>query len=444
MAPFDLTTVIGPAAGFLVPFLLGALFGAVLEMSGFGDSRKLAGQFYLREMTVLKVMFSAIVVAAVLLGLASAFGYVDMDRVWVNPTYLLPGIVGGLIMGVGFIIGGFCPGTSLVAAATLKLDGVFFLVGVALGVFLFGQTVDIFDGFWYSTALGRVTLPDAFGVSRGVVILAVVVMALVMFRLAEMAEARFGRGEPAASLRVFPRRRLAWSWAGALVLLALVTVVQGPPSVDLLWTRTAEAKAPLLESRDVHVHPMEVAELTQDNAVYTRVLDVRRQDHYNLFHLRDAEHVTPMMLHDPDFIDQLKAAPANMAIFVVSNDEAAATEAWRVLAAHDVRNLYIVAGGVNGWLETYPPPPCLAEPREGPREPEELAFDFFRAVGDCCNSAYPELAFKQLPEDCFLAANPDDEAAHSGAGQILAPAPDVSFERKVKLEKKAAVKGGCG
>ena len=122
MAPFHARAHLGTLVYFLIFFLIGMAFGAVLEMSGFGDSRRLAAQFYLRDMTVLKVMFTGIIVAAVLILLASALQLLDTERVWVNPTYLPPGIVGGLIMGVGFIIGGFCPGTSLVAAATLKID----------------------------------------------------------------------------------------------------------------------------------------------------------------------------------------------------------------------------------------------------------------------------------------------------------------------------------
>ena len=131
MAPFDLAASLGPVAYALVFVAIGFGFGAALEMGGFGDTRKLAGQFYFRDMTVLKVMFTGIVVAAVLVAGATSFGLLDMSRVWVNPTYLWPGIVGGLVMGVGFVVGGFCPGTSLVAASTLKVDGMFFLGGRA-------------------------------------------------------------------------------------------------------------------------------------------------------------------------------------------------------------------------------------------------------------------------------------------------------------------------
>jgi uncharacterized membrane protein YedE/YeeE len=143
MAPFPLplTELLGHYGSYVVYFFVGLAFGYVLEIAGFANSKKLAGQFYFTDMTVLKVMFTGIIVAMVLIFSASAVGLLDYNLVWVNPTYLWPGIVGGLIMGFGFIIGGFCPGTSLVAAATGKIDGIFFVGGVFFGIFLFGETV---------------------------------------------------------------------------------------------------------------------------------------------------------------------------------------------------------------------------------------------------------------------------------------------------------------
>ena len=117
--PLSLTEIFGHYGSYFVYFIIGVAFGAVLEMAGFGNSRKLAAQFYFKDMTVLKVMFTGIIVAMVLIFGATAIGLLDYNLLWVNPTYLWPGIVGGLIMGAGFIIGGFCPGTSLVAAAAL-------------------------------------------------------------------------------------------------------------------------------------------------------------------------------------------------------------------------------------------------------------------------------------------------------------------------------------
>src|SRR5512141_425041 len=120
--------------------IIGFAFGFTLEMSGFGNSKKLAAQFYFTEMTVLKVMFTAIVTAMVLLFGAVGLGILDFNQVWVNPTYLASGILGGLIMGVGFIVGGFCPTTSRAAASTGKVDGIFFVGGGFLGAFLFSDT----------------------------------------------------------------------------------------------------------------------------------------------------------------------------------------------------------------------------------------------------------------------------------------------------------------
>ena len=119
--PLPLVDLLGQYGSYWIYLLIGVLFGATLETAGFGNSKKLAAQFYFKDLTVFKVMFTAIIVACALIFLSSALGLLDYNLVWVPPTYLWPGIVGGLIMGVGFIVGGFCPGTSLVAMATGKV-----------------------------------------------------------------------------------------------------------------------------------------------------------------------------------------------------------------------------------------------------------------------------------------------------------------------------------
>ena len=181
MAPFDLVAIFGTTGSYLVYLAIGFVFGFILESSGFGDSRLLAAQFYFRELRVLKVMFTAIVVAMILIFWSTALGLLDYDEIWVKPTYLWPGIAGGLIMGVGFILGGYCPGTSLVSVATLKLDGAFFLLGIIVGVTLFGETAGLISTFWNSGYLGIFTLPELLHLETGVVVLLVVCLALVMF-----------------------------------------------------------------------------------------------------------------------------------------------------------------------------------------------------------------------------------------------------------------------
>jgi len=105
--PLPLETMYGKMILYSISLVIGIAFGYTLEIAGFGKSTKLAAQFYFTDMTVFKVMFTGIIVAMVLVFGASALGWLDYSRVFVNPTYLWPGIVGGLIMGVGFVIGSF-------------------------------------------------------------------------------------------------------------------------------------------------------------------------------------------------------------------------------------------------------------------------------------------------------------------------------------------------
>jgi hypothetical protein len=168
---------------------IGTLFGFVLERAGFGSAKKLAAQFYLADMAVLKVMFTAIITAMVLIYWTVGVGFLDFDRVWVNPTYLGSGIVGGLLFGAGFVIGGYCPGTALVAMATLKIDGLLFILGALGGITLFGYTVPLVEGFWnHSGNYGTLTLFDWLGVSPPVVVVLAVLMAVGMFIGAEAVE----------------------------------------------------------------------------------------------------------------------------------------------------------------------------------------------------------------------------------------------------------------
>lgn len=190
MAPFELSAEIGQLAAWLVYLAIGFAFGFILESAGFGDSRILAAQFYWRDLTVMKVMFTAILVAAVLVFWATALGWLDYDRVWVNPTYLWPGILGGLIMGVGFVVGGFCPGTSLVGAATLKIDAIWFVAGIAVGIVGFGETVSLYDDFWHTSHLGRLTLQDWLQQPVGHAIVGLVLIAILLFWLGERLRRR--------------------------------------------------------------------------------------------------------------------------------------------------------------------------------------------------------------------------------------------------------------
>lgn len=139
--------------------VLGTAFGFVLERSGFGRAQKLVAQFYLTDMTVFRVMFTAVVTAAVGTSLLAAVGLLDLKAVTVNyPTFLWPMLVGGLLVGAGFVTSGYCPGTSVVAAASGKLDGLLTVAGVVVGMVAYAEVQPAVAAFHDSGKLGGVFL----------------------------------------------------------------------------------------------------------------------------------------------------------------------------------------------------------------------------------------------------------------------------------------------
>ncbi len=168
--------------------VLGFFFGFFLERAGFSSALKLTAQFYFKDWSVLKVMFTAIVVAMLGIAYLAAIGWLDMSQVFVPPTFIWPQIVGGLLLGAGFIVGGYCPGTSVAAAAVGKLDAVLFIIGIFIGIFLFGAGVPHFAEFNDSGSLGALTLPALLNVNSPLIVLAVALIAIGAFWAAEKSE----------------------------------------------------------------------------------------------------------------------------------------------------------------------------------------------------------------------------------------------------------------
>jgi rhodanese-related sulfurtransferase len=410
--------------------VIGFAFGYALEMSGFGDSRKLAAQFYFTELTVLKVMFTAIVVAMVLTFGAVGLGLLNFSQVWVNPTYLWSGILGGLIMGAGFIIGGFCPTTSLASASTGKFDGMFFMLGGFVGAAIFAETEKFFTQ-WYNNAgyYGRLTLDQVFNLPIGVVVLLVVLMALFMFWGAEQLERIFGKKD----LSKEPNLRVAG--AGVLFALALAVVFIGSPSLEekynkLTFTRTetiqVEGQEPIvntitytadqmLANRLVFVTPAEAFKAKYNQGMKPVYLDVRSEADYNLYHIEGAvnvplpriEEIIPVLLSEP---------PANTVFLVMSNDETAAVQAWKTLSAESVSNVYILEGGVNNWIAFFDTEEDALRPNPNAGD-DQLGYLFPAALGSRYESCSPSpIEYENL-----------------------------EFEEKIKLQlKRDKSGGGCG
>ena len=153
------------ATDLAIAVALGFGFGYCLERAGFGSARKLTAVFYLFDMAVVKVMFTAIVTCMTGLALLSAAGAVNMAEFYVEPTALPAQIIGGLLFGAGFMIGGYCPGTSMAAIATGRKDGLAFAFGMLAGVWAFAEFTPGLELWIRSVSQGEMLLPAVTGVA---------------------------------------------------------------------------------------------------------------------------------------------------------------------------------------------------------------------------------------------------------------------------------------
>ena len=184
------------AADLAIAFALGTGFGFALERAGFGSARKLTAVFYLYDMAVVKVMFTAIVTAMTGLSVLAAVGMLDLAEIYVEPTSLVAQALGGLVFGAGFILGGYCPGTSIAAVATGRKDGIAFALGMLAGVLAYVELTPGIDDWIKANAQGEMTLPSVTGLPMGWFALAFVAFLVFAGWGMKQLEGKFGHLRP--------------------------------------------------------------------------------------------------------------------------------------------------------------------------------------------------------------------------------------------------------
>jgi rhodanese-related sulfurtransferase/uncharacterized membrane protein YedE/YeeE len=314
----------------IIAIVIGIAFGFTLERAGLGNARKLAGQFYFTDFTVFKVMFSAIVVAMLGAFWLSRLGVLDLRGVYVPETWLVPQLIGGLLFGAGFVVAGLCPGTSCVSAATGRGDGLAAVGGMFFGILVTGLAFTPLQRFYESTSRGSFTLPDLLGVPYGVVVFAIVVMALAAFAGLRRLAAT-GDGSPAT------HRALG---SVALVLGALAAFAGSP------YRETLDVKqlAGEVTREEDHVTAIELATWIKDRKPGLRVLDLRPEAEFDEYHIPRAENVAF------DALLQTRYASTDTLV-LISDGGAHAAQGWVFLRALGHQHVYFLRGGLGEWLD---------------------------------------------------------------------------------------------
>ncbi len=338
--------------GLVVAVLIGFAFGFTLERAGFGRATKLAGQFYLHDMTVFKVMFGAIVTAMLGLAIAAGLGLADLrliSETAASPTYIWPMLLGGLLLGAGFIISGYCPGTSLVATASGNLDGLAAFGGVIVGSLIYSELYPLVESLHLSGAQGHLFLYELLGLPPSVLAGGVAVMALGCFLGAEKLERIFSARrdgiEPVRAPRGF-----AFATVGVAAVLAVGTLlVPVAPA-------TAEKKSA------AGIQPAELARRVIERPWKIRVLDLRKEEKCAKQRVPGAECAPLATLGE---LGLAYSPPARDLVLVASADNLKKVPR---AAAGFKGDIYILEGGFKAWkgyaLKKPEPPPADASERQ--------------------------------------------------------------------------------
>lgn len=175
--------------------ILGMGFGFVLEASGFSSSRKIIGTFFGYDFVVLKVFFTAAITSMLSLLYLSELGLLDFSALFIQPAFILAAVIGGIIMGMGFAMGGYCPGTSFCGLAIGKLDALVFTVGMFAGIFFFSEAFSAFEWLYSATNKGAPLINESLGLSSGIFALILIIIAIGMFVVARIIQSKVKKVE---------------------------------------------------------------------------------------------------------------------------------------------------------------------------------------------------------------------------------------------------------
>ena len=307
--------IISEQMNLIIALFIGFGFGFVLEQAGFSSTKKLVGLFYGYDFTVLRVFFTAGVTAMIGVIFFHYLGILDLSLIYINPTFLRSAIIGGLVMGAGFIIGGFCPGTSICAASIGKMDAMLFVMGSFLGVFAFTESYPLIKDFYIADKMGPLTMFDVLGISRNLFAILLTAIAFLAFYFTWKIEKRVRKRSNYHTPNAW-KIRYAISMAVALIIIALVSILPGHD--QRLENRIAEAK----RQKKCVFHEINADKLASEIVEHhyqLNIIDVRSPEKFEEYHLPLAINIPFEEIHDRKWESYFKQK-IKTNIFYADND----------------------------------------------------------------------------------------------------------------------------
>lgn len=340
MGPF-VPEFISNELNLIVAFVVGIAFGFVLEQAGFSSSRRLAGQFYGYDFTVLRVFFTAGVTAMTGVLILGWAGLLDLDLIYVNPTWLWPAVVGGLIMGLGFVLGGYCPGTSVCAVAIGKIDAMWFVGGGFLGILLYGEFFSLYSEFHESSALGPLKIYETLGMPAGVFALLLIVVAVGAFIGTSYLEKRISKEAPAFR---FPVKEHRYAMAALLVAGVLLLFLPDRKTGTMEMVQKTEYKAK---------HPVQTMDVDEfafrllDRDPKLAIIDLRSSEAFKESPLPGSVSATLRDLFGKELLPLLSRR--HVVKVFLADDIEKAEAAYRIADRLGFENIRVLDGGMKGF-----------------------------------------------------------------------------------------------
>lgn len=331
--------LIGNELNFVVALFIGVAFGFILEQAGFSSSKKLVGLFYGYDFTVLRVFFTAGVTAMIGIIALNHWGLIDMNLVYINPTFLWSAVIGGLIMGLGFVIGGFCPGTSVCAAAIGKIDAMIFIGGSFIGVMIFAEGYPLFEKLYLSSPWGNVTVFETLGMSQSLFAFLLAFVAVAAFWATSIVEKRVnGELNP-----IYSNAKIYYALT-AVALIIAVSAFALPDRKEYLINKSNDKN--VIDSYQVKIMTAdELAFRIMDEDKTIQIFDFRAKNDYDSLSLPDSRNYNVENLFEKDANKYLSLK--NKRNVFIADDEQTEKKFAFLASKLGYTDIYILQGGLN-------------------------------------------------------------------------------------------------